>query len=207
MDNIEFKNLSGHGEFAEINEAILGWNWGAFWLTWIWGIGNRSYIALLSFIPVLNLIMPFYLGLNGNKLAWSNKYWYSVEDFKHTQKKWAKWGWLFAVVLLLIFIASLVDHYKTQQRQQEIGMKVISKLEKNIEAKEILGENYMILSGPSLITIGTNLEQKTVGGYLAIEAKNEIVFINFDIGEEDSITKITLSVGANKDKVDIEIYP
>lgn len=36
MDNIEFKNLSGHGEFTEINEAIVGWNWGAFWLTWIW---------------------------------------------------------------------------------------------------------------------------------------------------------------------------
>jgi hypothetical protein len=35
------------------------WNWGAFLLNWIWGIGNNTFIALLTFIPFVGLIMPF----------------------------------------------------------------------------------------------------------------------------------------------------
>lgn len=26
----------------------LGWNWGAFMFNWIWGVGNRCYLPLLS---------------------------------------------------------------------------------------------------------------------------------------------------------------
>jgi hypothetical protein len=37
---------------AEINR----WNWGAFLLNWIWGIGNQTYIALLALIPGFGFI-------------------------------------------------------------------------------------------------------------------------------------------------------
>src|SRR6516162_11951094 len=34
-----------------IPAEIKRWNWGAFLLNWIWGIGNQTYIALLALIP------------------------------------------------------------------------------------------------------------------------------------------------------------
>lgn len=29
------------------------WNWGAFFLTWVWGIGNRTYLGFLAFLGVV----------------------------------------------------------------------------------------------------------------------------------------------------------
>jgi hypothetical protein len=40
-------NTSGQGERAHVPAEIDRWNWGAFLLNWIWGIGNDTYIALL----------------------------------------------------------------------------------------------------------------------------------------------------------------
>ena len=53
-----------------IPAEIDGWNWGAFLLNWIWGIGNNTFIALQTFIPVVGLVMPFVLGAKGNRWAW-----------------------------------------------------------------------------------------------------------------------------------------
>ena len=66
-------NTSGEGKGALVPEELKGWNWGAFFLTWIWGIGNSTYIALLMFIPLVNMILPFVLGAKGNEWAWKNR--------------------------------------------------------------------------------------------------------------------------------------
>ena len=42
-------NNSGQGKMAALPPELTGWNWGAFFLTWIWGIGNSTFIALLAF--------------------------------------------------------------------------------------------------------------------------------------------------------------
>lgn len=68
---------------------IRGWNWGAFFLNWIWGLSNSTYIALLMFVPFVNLIMPFVLGAKGNEWAWRNGYWRDVAHFKKVQRNWA----------------------------------------------------------------------------------------------------------------------
>ncbi|HLH89365.1 MAG TPA: hypothetical protein VKX28_13005 [Xanthobacteraceae bacterium] len=47
-------NTSGEGERAVVPPEIRRWNWGAFPLHWIWGIGNDTYIALLTLIPLVN---------------------------------------------------------------------------------------------------------------------------------------------------------
>ncbi|BAV45927.1 hypothetical protein MesoLj113a_40100 [Mesorhizobium sp. 113-1-2] len=57
---------------AEIPAELDRWNWGAFFLNWIWGIGNSTFIALLALIPVVNLIMIFVLGARGSRWAWQN---------------------------------------------------------------------------------------------------------------------------------------
>jgi hypothetical protein len=59
---------------AEINR----WNWGAFLLSWVWGVGNNTFIASLALIPLFGLIMPFVLGAKGSAWAWSNGRWDSV---------------------------------------------------------------------------------------------------------------------------------
>ena len=42
-----------------IPAEIDRWNWGAFLLNWIWGIGNNTYIALLTFVPFFGFIWMF----------------------------------------------------------------------------------------------------------------------------------------------------
>jgi Cytochrome oxidase complex assembly protein 1 len=78
------------------------WNWGAFLLNWIWGVGNNTFIALLTLIPFFGLFMPFVLGAKGSGWAWRNGRWDSVEHFKRVQRRWAIWGvviWLGAIAL------------------------------------------------------------------------------------------------------------
>jgi Cytochrome oxidase complex assembly protein 1 len=85
-----------------IPPEIKRWNWGAFLLNWIWGIGNNSYIALLTLIPFVGFIMMFVLGAKGSGWAWRNGRWDSVEHFKRVQRKWAIWGavvWIGSLVL------------------------------------------------------------------------------------------------------------
>ena len=84
---------------------ITGWSWGAFLLSWIWGIGNHVWIALLVLIPIapINLIVAIYLGIKGNELAWRKKTWESPEQFIEVQKRWAKWG--FVVLILAVVLA------------------------------------------------------------------------------------------------------
>jgi hypothetical protein len=65
------------------------WNWGAFFLSWIWGIGNATPIALLALVPLVGFVMLFVLGARGSRWAWRNKRWDSVEHFKRVQRKWA----------------------------------------------------------------------------------------------------------------------
>jgi hypothetical protein len=71
---------------------LHGWNWGAFCLSWLWGITNGTYISLLSLIPAANVIMMFVLGAKGNEWAWQNRKFESVAQFKAVQKAWTIWG-------------------------------------------------------------------------------------------------------------------
>ena len=82
------ENTSGQGELATVPEEVKGWSWGAFGLTWIWGICNGVLIALLCLIPLFGFIWAFVLGVKGNEWAWRNKKWDSIEHFKSTQRSW-----------------------------------------------------------------------------------------------------------------------
>lgn len=99
------QNTSGQGKTAIIPYEVKGWNWGAFLLNWIWGIGNRVWIALIVFIPIpfLALIMTFVLGAKGNEWAWRSKRWDSVEHFRKTQRTWRNWGIGVLVMSLLLY--------------------------------------------------------------------------------------------------------
>lgn len=93
-----------------IPPEIDRWNWGAFLLNWIWGVGNNTFIALLTLVPIVGLVMLFVLGAKGSRWAWRNGRWDSVEHFKRVQRLWAMWGaiiWIGAIALFCGMIGSV----------------------------------------------------------------------------------------------------
>lgn len=101
------ENESEKEMLESVPKEIDNWNWGAFFLNGFWGIGNKTYIALLAFIPVLNIIMMVILGAKGNRMAWHNKEWESVEHFKSVQDKWNKAGMAAFVLYFILFLLEL----------------------------------------------------------------------------------------------------
>jgi ABC-type Fe3+ transport system permease subunit len=92
--------------------AIKQWNWGAFLMSWIWGLGNGTYIALLCLVPVVNLVMIFVLGAKGSAWAWKNREWESEAQFTRVQGLWTAFGLGllagYAISLVLLIIALVV---------------------------------------------------------------------------------------------------
>jgi hypothetical protein len=101
------ENTSGQGELAVVPEEIKRWSWGAFGLTWIWGICNGVLIALLCLIPVFGLVWAFILAVKGNEWAWRNKKWDSIEHFKNTQRSWDIAGIVLFAISIVAQIAIL----------------------------------------------------------------------------------------------------
>lgn len=92
-------------------EELNRWNWGAFFLTWIWAIGHSTWIGLLALISPISLIMAIILGIKGNEWAWNNRKFENIDQFKAVQKKWAAWGlalFLVSIVLMFAIMASSV---------------------------------------------------------------------------------------------------
>jgi hypothetical protein len=113
------ENTSGQGLAAAVPPEIPGWNWGAFSLTWIWGIGNRVWLSFLALIPIplVVLAMMIILGIKGNEWAWQCKKWDSIEQFRHRQRIWMYWGiagllapFVFIIGMTLI-IVGLLGYY------------------------------------------------------------------------------------------------
>lgn len=113
-NNRDIVNTSGQGENSIVPDEVANhFNWGAFFLNWIWGLGNKTYITLLIFlgsiIPILNFVAPLALciwfGVEGNKWAWKNKRFLSIEHFHSYQKKWAVAGITLFIVGILFYAA------------------------------------------------------------------------------------------------------
>lgn len=103
------ENTSGQGTKSMVPLEILGWSWGAATMNWVWGLFNRTYIALLMFVPLVNLVVFVMLGRRGNEWAWRNKKWDSVEHFQRVQRKWAIAGLVLVVAGLAVgVIAALL---------------------------------------------------------------------------------------------------
>lgn len=90
---------------GDIPDGVKGWSWGAFLLNWIWAVGNRSWIGLLSLVPYVGWIVVFWLGFKGREMAWKNKQWDSLEHFNRVQRKWSQWG--IGITLAAIVLAIL----------------------------------------------------------------------------------------------------
>lgn len=86
---------------------LAGWNWGAFFMGWIWALGMSNVIGfLLSFF--LSGIGNIIVGIKGNEWAWKSRKFDSIEQFRATQHAWAVWGVVLFIAGFLIFGAIML---------------------------------------------------------------------------------------------------
>jgi hypothetical protein len=123
----------------EIPGEVDRWNWGAFLLTWIWGLGNGVLVSLLVFVPFFGiLIMPFVLGAKGSAWAWRSRRWDSVAHFKRVQRRWAIWGVVVWVGLILL-IGALIGGIFFGLAHSEAYRLGVAKLQESAEVAQVLG--------------------------------------------------------------------
>jgi hypothetical protein len=131
-------NTSGQGVAAVVPPEIDRWNWGAFLLNWIWGIGNNTFIALLMFVPLVNLVMPFVLGVKGSAWAWRNKRWESVDHFRRVQRIWAIAGVIFLIAAIAGGVAIWFSVMAILKNSEAYQM-AVAQLQANGEVIDALG--------------------------------------------------------------------
>lgn len=96
----------------ELDEYFAKFNWGGFFLGWIWGLGHKVYWPLLVFVPCLGpvagIVIMFVLGANGNRYAWYSRSWSSLEECKRVQTVWRNWGMGIVLGLCALFLIFLI---------------------------------------------------------------------------------------------------
>ena len=124
LNSIRPENSSGQGKGGHVPSELDGWNWGAFFLNFVWAIGNRTWIGLLTLVPVIGLPMPVLLGIKGNAWAWQNNHWGGIEHFRIVQRKWAVWSVCAALVVCISGAGLLYFGFRTGE--PEIGSHLAS---------------------------------------------------------------------------------
>ena len=192
---------------ASVPPEVDRWNWGAFLLSWIWGIGNNTFIALLALVPFVNFVMIFVLGAKGSAWAWRNTSWESVEHFKRVQRKWAIAGvivWLALIGLCAALYFSIAAVFKSSDVYQQ----AIAKLNANSEATRVLGVpissglpmGIVSLSGPSgRAQLSIPVEGSKAKGTIFILATKEMGQWRFD--------RIELEVEGRDERIDLGSSP
>lgn len=93
-----------HKKEDDVPNGVKGWSWGAFFLTWIWGISNRVWISLLALIPIVNIFVAIFLGLKGRELAWKARQWSDLDTFNKYQRGWNTAGFITITLIIVVFV-------------------------------------------------------------------------------------------------------
>lgn len=110
----------GQTQPVAIPDGVAGWSWGAFFLNWIWAIGNSTWIGLLALVPYVNIPVAIWLGYKGREMAWRNCRWDNVEHFNRVQRRWSQWGiglFCFFVGLIVLSMAMVISAGARQAAQ------------------------------------------------------------------------------------------
>lgn len=117
-------NTSGTKGAIPEEIASLKWNWGAFGLNWLWALSMKNWMmAIMCFIPFFSIVMPFYLGFKGHKIAWQSRRFDSIDHFFAVQRVWTKWGLVYVITITAIVIADvLMSPSSSASTIQPIGL-------------------------------------------------------------------------------------
>ncbi|MGO2013258.1 MAG: cytochrome c oxidase assembly factor Coa1 family protein [Pseudoalteromonas sp.] len=166
---------SGKGKNSVVPPQIKGWNWGACLLNWIWGLGNNTFIALLMFVPIVNVVMFFMLGAKGNEWAWKNNIWRDVEHFKKVQKKWRNASFALLIIVALPLITTLSYNYISNMYKMDAFKQSYNVLGKN--------PNVIKITGPRLEVALTHI----LDDYQHTDTPGERAFFYYASGFKGSV--------------------
>jgi len=122
------ENTSGTSGLVPPEVEAMGFCWGAFGMTWIWGFANKvalTYLFLLvglaqcilskpwSFVVVgAELVGQVWLGFVGHRLAWRSRRYRDVAIYRATMRSWNSagiaWSLMGASVVVTLLIVWLV---------------------------------------------------------------------------------------------------
>jgi hypothetical protein len=186
-----------------IPPEIDRWNWGAFLLNWIWGVGNNTFIALLSLIPLVGFVMMFVLGAKGSIWAWRNGRWDSVQHFKRVQRRWAIAGvivWAAAIALLAgIFfgVFALLKHSEAYQ----LG---VSRLHNSAIAEKVLGTPISVGNPTGSLSVNNGSGKASLSFSATGPRASGVVFLQaIKKNGVWSLTKLTLKLDRSGDVIDL----
>jgi hypothetical protein len=201
----------GHKFYIKVDEVdssniqeIERWNWGAFSLTWIWGIGNKTYVSFFMFVPFVNIVMPFILGAKGSRWAWENNDWKSIDHFRKIQKKWAIGGLAVFVFFVISFIIAFFVVINIVKNSPPYKI-AYSTLLQNNEAISILGAP--ITAGLPSGSIKSNGSTGEANISFSVEGSNTkgILYMNAskDMGNWH-INQLELDIEGKKERIKIK---
>ncbi|MBQ8628631.1 MAG: toll/interleukin-1 receptor domain-containing protein [Prevotella sp.] len=110
---VEFNKVA----YKPTETDLRKWNWGAFFLSWVWCIRNRfkwQWIVIcfvLWLFPLCNIISSFLLGYWGTKYAWQKGKWKNWEHFQIVQREWMLSLCGF-IIYLTVYISIMVLLFK-----------------------------------------------------------------------------------------------
>lgn len=181
-------NTSGQGAASQVPPEIQRWNWGAFLLSWIWGIGNNTLASLVVFVPLLGVAWLFVLGAKGSEWAWRNKRWASVEEFRAAQRRWTRWGvalWLASLVLGgagffgIVTLMKDAEAYKLARARLEADSRVVEIVGKPMSTGFPMGQIWV--SGPrGSASLSFSVEGPKGEGTAFVEASQDMGFWHID---------------------------
>lgn len=183
------ENLSGHGDFFEVPSEVKGWNWGAFWLTWIWGFNNDVLISFLGLIPVVNIFMSFYLGFKGSELSWKYKRWENPQQFYNAQKKWTIAGWITMVIIITPLLLLMKDQYQVFSQGRYIKEEVRTMISQDTEALEFVGQDFEIAEYRRDSMFYFNNKTHSI----VTESEENKCWITVRLNEDDSVKEILIT--------------
>lgn len=186
-----------------IPPEIDRWNWGAFLLNWVWGIGNNTFIALLTLIPLVGLVMPFVLGAKGSRWAWRNGRWDSVAHFRRVQRLWAIWGviiWVGAAAAVASLIGGVFQVLKYSEAYQ-LG---VARLAANPVAVNHLGTPISTGNPSGSISVSGSSGTASLTFSASGPRASGVVFVQA-IKKDSvwSITKLALKLDGHDEAVDL----
>lgn len=110
------------------SDDLKKFNWGAFFLTWIWGLNHKYPLALIALalgiigmavrdpsmaaisilLSIAQLGFAIWLGIKGNSIAWNSGRFATVDEMHKCQVIWVKWGIGVAIVGCLFCVGAVV---------------------------------------------------------------------------------------------------
>jgi hypothetical protein len=89
--------------------VVFRWNWGAFLLFPIWPFFHRAFVLgivclVVSFVPVLNIVLAACLARQANFIALTRRPFLSAAEFLGVQRKWARAGSHHVVIPLALYL-------------------------------------------------------------------------------------------------------